>query len=192
MNTPTSPPSQLWEAYSSPSHSSHFENTIFSRHNHNVAMALGHLTPKCCILWLRSQVETTYWSIKSMRDEEQTSGKGDQPSDPRKRNTQRDIWKVAQEYKSCLLSGCVVFHAGERGGIYRHKEQQKKGIKQQNKGKENGVPQRHHRRNNGFIITPYQGIKTLLTDGQLSHQVDLLGCLRRIITKGINYSPIKM
>ena len=34
---------------------------------------------------------------------------------------------VAQEYKSCLLSGCVVFHAGERGEEGAHREYKKRG-----------------------------------------------------------------
>ena len=34
----------------------------------------------------------------------------------------RKISEVAQEYKSCLLSRCVVFHAGERREECTHRE----------------------------------------------------------------------
>lgn len=32
------------------------------------------------------------------------------------------IIRAGQKYKSCLLSGCVVFHAGERGEECTHRE----------------------------------------------------------------------
>lgn len=34
--------------------------------------------------------------------------------------------RVAQEYESCLLSGCVAFHAGERGENCTHRESKNK------------------------------------------------------------------
>lgn len=44
----------------------------------------------------------------------------------------RKMSRVAQEYRSCLLSGCAVFHAGERGeectqGNKKKEKQQKMG-----------------------------------------------------------------
>lgn len=54
----------------------------------------------------------------------------------------RRLSGVAQEYKSCLLSGCVVFHAGERGGECTHTQGIKK--KEGNKTTQNGKKSNKH------------------------------------------------